>query len=119
MPHPSAHSQSVNLAARVKAFQMIRERPSCCRVKVESVLLFYLYGPPSFLQSMRDGLPNWRVLAENVHTEIFGALEAITPGMAQVLHTPHPRKDSRDLVLQFHRAQRNYRRLGSEICELA
>jgi ferredoxin-NADP reductase/MOSC domain-containing protein YiiM len=50
---------------------------------------FYLCGPSSFLQSMRDGLRNWGVLAENVHTEIFGALEGITPGMAQVVHTPH------------------------------
>lgn len=51
---------------------------------------FYLCGPSSFLQNMRDGLRNWGVLAENVHTEIFGSLEAITPGMAQVDHTPHP-----------------------------
>jgi ferredoxin len=29
------------------------------------------------------------VLAGNVHTEVFGSLEAITPGMAQVVHTPH------------------------------
>jgi ferredoxin-NADP reductase/MOSC domain-containing protein YiiM len=50
---------------------------------------FYLCGPPSFLQNMRDGLRNWGVLVENVHTEIFGALEAITPGVAQVDHTPH------------------------------
>jgi len=50
---------------------------------------FYLCGPPSFLQNMRDGLRNWGVLAENVHTEIFGSLEAITPGMAQVDHAPH------------------------------
>ncbi len=50
---------------------------------------FYLCGPSSFLQNMRDGLQNWGVLAENVHTEIFGALEATTPGMAQVDHTPH------------------------------
>jgi ferredoxin-NADP reductase/MOSC domain-containing protein YiiM len=50
---------------------------------------FYLCGPPSFLQNMRDGLRNWGVLAANVHTEIFGSLEAITPGMAQVVHTPH------------------------------
>jgi ferredoxin-NADP reductase/MOSC domain-containing protein YiiM len=50
---------------------------------------FYLCGPSSFLQNMRDGLRNWGVLAGNVHTEIFGALEAITPGMAQVVHTPH------------------------------
>ncbi len=50
---------------------------------------FYLCGPPSFLQNMRDGLRTWGVLAGNVHTEIFGSLEAITPGMAQVIHTPH------------------------------
>ncbi len=50
---------------------------------------FYLCGPPSFLQDMRDGLRDWGVLAGNVHTEIFGSLEAITPGMAQVVHTPH------------------------------
>ena len=50
---------------------------------------FYLCGPPSFLQSMRDGLRNWGVRTENVHTEIFGSLDAITPGMAQVVHTPH------------------------------
>jgi ferredoxin-NADP reductase/MOSC domain-containing protein YiiM len=50
---------------------------------------FYLCGPSSFMQNMRDGLRNWGVIAENVHMEIFGSLEAITPGMAQVVHTPH------------------------------
>ena len=50
---------------------------------------FYLCGPSSFLQSMRDGLRGLGVLAENIHMEIFGALEGITPGMAQVEHTPH------------------------------
>jgi ferredoxin-NADP reductase/MOSC domain-containing protein YiiM len=50
---------------------------------------FYLCGPPSFLQNLRDGLRNWGVPAENVHTEIFGALDAITPGIARVDHTPH------------------------------
>jgi ferredoxin len=50
---------------------------------------FYLCGPSSFLQNMRDGLRNWGVLAGNVHTETFGSLEAITPGMAQVNHSPH------------------------------
>ena len=49
---------------------------------------FYLCGPTSFLQNMRDGLRNWGVLPGSVHTEIFGSLEAITPGMAQVDHTP-------------------------------
>jgi ferredoxin-NADP reductase/MOSC domain-containing protein YiiM len=50
---------------------------------------FYLCGPSSFLQNMRDGLQSWGVPGENVHSEIFGTLETITPGMAQVVHTPH------------------------------
>jgi len=50
---------------------------------------FYLCGPTSFLQNIRDGLRNWGVPAGDVHTEIFGSLEAITPGMSQVDHTPH------------------------------
>jgi len=50
---------------------------------------FYMCGPSSFLKNMRDGLQNWGIPANRVHTEIFGALDAITPGMAQVDHTPH------------------------------
>jgi len=50
---------------------------------------FYLCGPASFLQSMGDGLAGWGVPAGNVHMEIFGTLDTITPGMAQVAHTPH------------------------------
>lgn len=59
------------------------------RIGVSQGSDFYLCGPSSFLQNMRDGLRNWGVLAGNVHTEIFGSLEAITPGMAPVVHTPH------------------------------
>jgi ferredoxin-NADP reductase/MOSC domain-containing protein YiiM len=59
------------------------------RIGVPQSSDFYLCGPSSFLQDMREGLQNWGVLAGNVHTEIFGSLEAITPGMAQVVHTPH------------------------------
>jgi ferredoxin-NADP reductase/MOSC domain-containing protein YiiM len=50
---------------------------------------FYLCGPPSFLQDMREGLRNWGVPSQNVYTEIFGGLEGITPGMERVDHTPH------------------------------
>jgi ferredoxin-NADP reductase/MOSC domain-containing protein YiiM len=59
------------------------------RIGVSQGCDFYLCGPPSFLQNMRDGLRNWSVPAGKVHTEIFGSLGAITPGMAQVDHTPH------------------------------
>jgi ferredoxin len=59
------------------------------RIGVSRDSEFYQCGPPAFLQSMRDGLKKWGVLPENLHTEVFGSLEAITPGMAQVVHTPH------------------------------
>src|SRR5215469_9158201 len=59
------------------------------RIGVSKASDFYLCGPSSFLENMGDGLGKWGVLAGNVHTEIFGSLEAITPGMAQVVHTPH------------------------------
>src|SRR5262249_41819275 len=51
---------------------------------------FYMCGPSPFLQNMREGLQNWGVPVENVHAELFGALGAMTPGMAEVTHTPHP-----------------------------
>jgi len=50
---------------------------------------FYLCGPSSFLVNMQDGLRGWGVPADNVHTEVFGALEGITPGIAPVGHSPH------------------------------
>jgi ferredoxin-NADP reductase/MOSC domain-containing protein YiiM len=59
------------------------------RIGVSPTSDFYLCGPSSFLQNLRDGLRNWGVLAENVHMEVFGALEGIAPGMARVDHTPH------------------------------
>ncbi len=59
------------------------------RIGVSQDSDYYLCGPSSFLQNMRDGLRDWGVLAGNVHTEIFGSLEGITPGMARVDHAPH------------------------------
>jgi ferredoxin-NADP reductase/MOSC domain-containing protein YiiM len=59
------------------------------RIGVSQISDFYLCGPSLFLQSVSVGLQDWGVLAENIHTEIFGALAGITPGMAPVDHTPH------------------------------
>jgi ferredoxin-NADP reductase/MOSC domain-containing protein YiiM len=50
---------------------------------------FYLCGPPLFLQNIREALGKLGVSADRVHTEIFGTLEGITPGMASAVHTPH------------------------------
>jgi ferredoxin-NADP reductase/MOSC domain-containing protein YiiM len=60
------------------------------RIGVPSNCDFYLCGPSSFLQNMRDGLQTWGVVAENIHIEVFGALESIKPGLKQMDHNPHP-----------------------------
>jgi ferredoxin-NADP reductase/MOSC domain-containing protein YiiM len=65
------------------------DTPLLERIGVSRSSDFYLCGPSSFLRSMSDGLRSWGVLAGNVHTEVFGSLEAVTPGMAPVVHTPH------------------------------
>jgi len=59
------------------------------RIGVSRNSEFYLCGPSSFLRNMREGLQTWGVVGANVHTELFGSLEASTPGMVPVDHTPH------------------------------
>jgi ferredoxin-NADP reductase/MOSC domain-containing protein YiiM len=44
---------------------------------------FYLCGPRIFLKELTLGLANLGVSSERVHTEIFGAGRAITPGIAE------------------------------------
>jgi len=51
---------------------------------------FYLCGPSSFLRSLRQDLDKWGVPFGQIHVEIFGATEAITPGVAAADHVPHP-----------------------------
>ena len=52
---------------------------------------FYLCGPPSFLTDLRAGLAGEGVAPGRIHTEIFGAGPAVTPGIAPVAHVPpHP-----------------------------
>src|SRR5262249_57438328 len=41
---------------------------------------FYLCGPAAFLRELTAGLAAWGVAADHIHTEIFGTLDAITPG---------------------------------------
>ena len=51
---------------------------------------FYLCGPPSFMASLGQGLRALGVPAARVHEEAFGAVAAITPGIAaQPLRPPH------------------------------
>jgi ferredoxin-NADP reductase/MOSC domain-containing protein YiiM len=50
---------------------------------------FYLCGPPAFLRELTADLGAWGVTADHIHTEIFGALDSITPGMKAETHSPH------------------------------
>jgi len=52
---------------------------------------FYLCGPSAFLKDVTSGLAALGVSGERVHEEIFGAANAITPGIAESspVH-PHP-----------------------------
>jgi ferredoxin-NADP reductase len=50
---------------------------------------FYLCGPAAFLRELTAGLAAWGVAADHIHTEIFGTLDSITPGMKAETHSPH------------------------------
>jgi ferredoxin-NADP reductase/MOSC domain-containing protein YiiM len=52
---------------------------------------FYLCGPASFLSGFTADLKTWGAPAGQIHTEIFGPGESITPGIAaSQKRTPHP-----------------------------
>ena len=53
---------------------------------------FYLCGPPSFLQEMRSGLREMGVTDEHIYMELFGAIEAVTPGMKTAPRPHAPRR---------------------------
>ena len=67
---------------------------------------FYLCGPSSFLKSMQEGLQNWEVPVEHIRMEIFGAREAITPGMERTDRAPQTPKGPKrsDLMVSFVRS---------------
>lgn len=48
---------------------------------------FYLCGPTAFLQDLTAGLSGWGA-ASRIHTEVFGPLEALTPGIAKRSRPP-------------------------------
>jgi ferredoxin-NADP reductase/MOSC domain-containing protein YiiM len=50
---------------------------------------FYLCGPPAFLRELTTDLSAWGVTANHIHTEVFGTLDSITPGMNAEAHSPH------------------------------
>jgi ferredoxin-NADP reductase/MOSC domain-containing protein YiiM len=51
---------------------------------------FYLCGPSPFLEDFTEGLGDWGVTSDRVHTETFGSGKSITPGVKEAPHRlPH------------------------------
>lgn len=50
----------------------------------------YLCGPPAFLDELSSGLIAGGLAPTHVHTELFGAGPALTPGIAPSSMPPHP-----------------------------
>jgi ferredoxin-NADP reductase/MOSC domain-containing protein YiiM len=48
----------------------------------------YLCGPSTFMAAMREALVELGLNASRIHTELFGALPAINPGLTDTIHTP-------------------------------
>jgi MOSC domain-containing protein YiiM/ferredoxin-NADP reductase len=52
---------------------------------------FYLCGPPAFMDNFASELGAWGVIANRIHTEIFGSSPSKTPGIAAApRRPPHP-----------------------------
>ena len=49
---------------------------------------FYLCGPTMFLRDLTEGLKAWGANASDIHSEIFGPGESITPGVAKAAASP-------------------------------
>ena len=63
---------------------------------------FYQYSLHSSCRTCAMGLGSWGVVAENVHTEIFGALEGITPAWRRLFILLTCYKGHLDLAPQSH-----------------
>ena len=51
---------------------------------------FYLCGPPSFMKGMSSGLRDHGMRASQIHSEVFGSLAPITPGIrSEPARPPH------------------------------
>ena len=81
---------------------------------------FYLCGPPSFLQNMRDGLRNWGVARrECAHGNLRFSRSNYAGHGAGCSHSSSATRAAWIRPLSLIRAQRDYRRLESEIRQLA
>ncbi len=84
---PSAHERIFYTAADAEpppASPVIRGRPTLAALAgldLPAAATAYLCGPAAFMTDIRDALVALGVEPDRVHTELFGALPAINPGL--------------------------------------
>ena len=93
---PHAHERIFYTSAQADpplGIPVIRGRPTLAALAglgIPAGAGAYICGPASFMEDMRATLGQIGIAPDRVHTELFGALAAVNPGVADVRHaTPH------------------------------
>jgi ferredoxin-NADP reductase/MOSC domain-containing protein YiiM len=93
---PRAHERVFYTSAEADfppGIPVIRGRPTAAALAglgLPSDATAYLCGPTTFMDDMRDALARIGIAPDRVHTELFGALAPINPGLTDVRHpAPH------------------------------
>ncbi len=91
---PSAHEHVFYTAADAQLGpQIIKGRPTVAalaRLGLPLDATAYLCGPAAFMTDLADALVQLGIESDRLHTELFGALAPINPGLKDVRHaTPH------------------------------
>jgi ferredoxin-NADP reductase/MOSC domain-containing protein YiiM len=83
----------------------VRGRLDMVRLKTLGLPLhgdFYICGPPAFMHDLTEGLATTGVAQRNIHTEFFGAMPSLTPGVVgsagRVPHAPADALESGPIV---------------------
>jgi len=86
----SAATPGERRSAQASAGRLTRE--ALAGLAVPAAASAYICGPAAFMTDMQDALASLGLDPARVHTELFGALAAINPGITgqQAGRTPHP-----------------------------
>jgi len=73
-----------------RASNVASGRPTLAGLGLPADASAYICGPTPFMNDMRDALAEIGIAPDRLHTELFGALPAINPGVVDPAHaTPH------------------------------
>jgi ferredoxin-NADP reductase/MOSC domain-containing protein YiiM len=64
------------------------DRAALAALGIPATATTYMCGPEGFMTAMRAALVEIGLAADRIHTELFGALPPINPGLTEISHTP-------------------------------